>query len=419
VYRFFFLAPGRYTLSVTHPGFREEKRAVNVLLGPPASVNITLEVAQARTSLTVTTEVPLIQAENGDLSATMNQKQISEIPNPGNDLTYIAQTAPGVVMNTDFGGGGNGNFSSLGMPGTSNLFTINGMNVNDNGINVNNTGPSNLLLGQNQIQKATIISIGYSGQFGGAAGANVNYITKSGGNDVHGNAKYFWNGRVFNANDWFSNAFGTPRPFDTANQWAGSLGGPIKKGKLFFFFDSEGLRLLSPQSFLVTIPSPEFEASTIAHIDSIFGAASASDTFYKKIFNLYDAAHGAVLGASSITPGSFADPLGCTQGFVGPSGLGTRVPCAAHFFSQRGRRTSETLTSGRVDWNASSSDRAFLRVQYDGGRDGFYTDPMSPLFDAVSASPGGKANSSKLTPSGRLLRASCFWQVPTLPVWPS
>src|SRR6266568_3440851 len=130
VYRFFFLAPGRYTLTVTHVGFRQESRAVNVLLGPQVSVNVTLEIAKASTSVTVTEEAPLIQAANGDFSTTINQKQISEVPNPGNDLTYIAQNAPGVVMNTD---GGNGNFSSLGMPGTSNLFTMNGMNDNDNG----------------------------------------------------------------------------------------------------------------------------------------------------------------------------------------------------------------------------------------------------------------------------------------------
>jgi hypothetical protein len=168
VYRFFFLAPGRYTLTVTHAGFRDEKRGVTVLLGPQVSVNVTLEVARASTSVTVTEEAPLIQAENGDFSATMNQQQISQGPNPGNDLTYVAQTAPGVVMNTD---GGVGNFSSLGMPGTSNLFTMNGMKGNDNGLNVNLVGSLNLLLGQNQIQEVTVGSIGYSGQFGGAAGA--------------------------------------------------------------------------------------------------------------------------------------------------------------------------------------------------------------------------------------------------------
>jgi len=143
VYRFFFLAPGRYTLTLTHVGFRRESRAVTVLLGPDVSVNVTLEIAKASTSVTVTEEAPLIQAQNGDFSTTMNQKQIGEVPNPGNDLTYIAQTAPGVVMNTD---GGNGNFSSLGMPGTSNLFTMNGMNDNDNGEGTNLVSSLLLLL---------------------------------------------------------------------------------------------------------------------------------------------------------------------------------------------------------------------------------------------------------------------------------
>src|SRR6266700_8380707 len=107
VYRFFFLEPGKYTLTVTCDGFRQERRAVNVLLGPPVSVVVALEIAKARTTVTVTEEAPLLQAENGDSSATMNTQQISEGPNPGNDLTYVVQTTPGVVMNTDQQGGAN------------------------------------------------------------------------------------------------------------------------------------------------------------------------------------------------------------------------------------------------------------------------------------------------------------------------
>ena len=277
VYRFFFLAPERYTLTVTHAGFREEKRIVTVLLGPPVSVNVTLAIAQARSDVTIADEAPLVQAENGDVSATMNQKQISELPNPGNDLTYVVQTAPGVVMNTDVQGGAN--FSILGMPGFSYLHTMDGMDDNDNSYNLNQVGALVLLLGQNQVQETTVVSTGYSGQFGGAAGGNINYITKSGTNQLHGNAQYYWNGRIFNANDWFNNAARQPRPFSIANQWAGSLGGPIFRNKVFFFFDTEGLRLYIPQNFLVTIPTPEFEAATMANIQSTFGISSASDAF--------------------------------------------------------------------------------------------------------------------------------------------
>jgi hypothetical protein len=129
----------------------------------------------------------------------------------------------------------------------------------------------NMLLGQNEVLEATIVSNGYSGQFGGAAGASVNYVTKSGGNDFHGNAAYYWNGTAFNANDWIDNATQVSRPFDIAHQWAGSLGGPIKKDKLFFFFDTEGMRALLPSSFQVVLPSGQFESATMANIDSIFG----------------------------------------------------------------------------------------------------------------------------------------------------
>src|SRR5580693_7797273 len=92
VYRFFFLSPGSYTLVVSHAGFRLESHEVDVLLGPPGTLNITLEISGGSATVKVTDEMPLLQAENGDASTTMNSLQISQVPNPGNDLTYLAQT---------------------------------------------------------------------------------------------------------------------------------------------------------------------------------------------------------------------------------------------------------------------------------------------------------------------------------------
>ena len=374
VYRFFFLLPGTYTLTVRHVGFRDAKRAVDVLLGPAVSVNVTLAIAEASSEITVADEVPLIHAENGDASETISQKQISDVPNPGNDLTYIAQTTPGVVMNTD---GGVGNFSSLGMPGTSNLFTLNGMNDNDMGLNLNQTGPLGLMLGQNQIQEATVLSTGYSGQFGTLAGTNVNYITKSGSNEFHGNAKYFWNGRVLNANDWINKAFGQPRPFAISNQWAGSVGGPLRKDRLFFFFNSEGVNLTLPLIFPTVVPSTEFEAATMDNIDKKFGSLSPSHGFYGRIFDLYNAARGT----RPVQSGNFFDPIGCDSSFDlgGP-------PCAVNFVKIDTQPIYESLISVRVDWNTTSKDRVFLLVQYDHGINRF-VDPISPLFNIETDQP--------------------------------
>ncbi len=374
LYHFFFLAPGRYTLVVSQEGFREERRTIDVLLGPPITVNVSFQVATANTEITVADEVPLLQAESGDFSTAIDREQISDLPNSGNDLTYIAQTAPGVVMNTD---GGAGTFSSLGMPATSNLFTLNGMNDNDMGLNLNQTGPLGPMLGQNEIQEATLVTNGYSGQFGTLAGTNVSFITKSGSNGFHGNAEYFWNGRVLNANEWINKAFGQPRPFAIANQWAASVGGPLKKDKLFFFFNTEGLHLTLPLVFPTVVPSSEFEAATMTNIDTKFGSTSASHDFYRQIFDFYNAARGTHI----VQSGNFFDPTGCDPSFDlgGP-------PCAVNFVKIETQPIYESLISGRIDLNATSKDRVFLLVQYDHGINRF-VDPISPLFNIETDQP--------------------------------
>jgi len=378
-YQFSFLLPGRYTLTFTHAGFEIAARKLDVPLGPPVTLNVRLQIVTKQTTVHVTEEAPLIKAENGDVSASLNRSQISQVPNPGNDRTYIVQTAPGMIMNTD---GGMGNFSNLGMPANSNLFTLNGMVDNDFGGNTNVTGALNLSLGANEIEEVAVVSNGYSSQFGGAAGANVNYVTKSGSNEFHGNAIYYWNGRVLNANDWINNATGVQRPPDNANQWAASLGGPLKKDKLFFFFNTEGARVLLPIPAQVVLPSPQFEAATIANIDSLFGPSSASDAFYKRIFALYNAAPGA----SRALPGNFSDPLGCGS-FVGPGALGTSLPCAVHYSTSLGRPSDQALFSGRADWNVGKRDRAFLLIRYDHGFQASYTDAINPLFSAGANEP--------------------------------
>ena len=130
------------------------------------------------------------------------------------------------------------------MPGNSYLFTIDGMNNNENWRTL--AVAFGLALGQNQIQEATVVSTGYSGQFGGAAGGNMNYITKSGSNKFHGNAQYYWNGRVLNANDWFDKSIWKSASLRHCQSVGGLVRGTDQEDKLFFFFDTEGFAFLFP-----------------------------------------------------------------------------------------------------------------------------------------------------------------------------
>ncbi len=249
---------------------------------------------------------------------------------------------------------------------------------------MNNSGATNLLLGANEIQESTIVSSGYSGEYGSLAGASVNYVTKSGSNEFHGNAIYYWNGSALNANDWFLNHAGDPKNFSNANQWAGSLGGPIKKDKLFFFFNTEGLRVIIPVSTAVAFPSQAFQNATIANLENKdgFPATSATVKFYQNLFSLYNNANGAAKAVPGAGPLS-TDPLGC-NGFTG---LGPGVACSSFFQAADNNLTTEQQFSGRVDFNATANDRIFLRLLYDHGVQAADTDPISPLFNITSNQP--------------------------------
>jgi hypothetical protein len=395
------LKPGAYIVRVSTTNFHTMIAKVEVNVGNIASVHFKLEVGAASETVEVSAEAPLLQTDNGDVGATVSLTQAANIPNPGNDITYMAQITPGTVMNT--GGGGYGNFSSFGVSAVSNLFTLDGMDSNDPFLNLNNSGATNLTLGQNEISEVSVVGDGYSGQYGGLAGANVNYLTKSGTNGFHGEAIWDWNGSALNANNWFKNAGGTPKGFVNANQYGADVGGPILKNKIFFYFDAEGLDLLIPTSPEVLIPSTQFATAVQNNINANFGGPNSTiSKFYANIFKLYAAAPGASgaknnlfdqgcdgsetetepggEGGEGTTENTFDVPGGTVFGTGG-------APCALSFFSNVGNKTSENLQAWRFDVAFSSKDHLFFRMQHDLGDQASYTDPIDPAFNGVSIQP--------------------------------
>src|SRR5580704_6025520 len=173
-YRFPLLKPGKYEVIVEKPGFHRLVAKNDVLLGQTTTVNARLEIGETTQTIEVIESAPLLQTEDGNISSDIDLHTIQNIPNPGGDLTYIAQITPGVTMNTS-NGGGYGNFTAFGLPATANLFTINGNDYNDPFLNLNNSGASNLLLGSNEVQEVAVVTNGYTGQYGRQAGAQVDY----------------------------------------------------------------------------------------------------------------------------------------------------------------------------------------------------------------------------------------------------
>src|SRR6202795_934358 len=383
------LKPGTYSVKVEAQGF-EPRQNDNVVsgLGQKQTVDFTLNVARSNETVEVSSEAPLINPEDANTSTTLNAPALENLPNPGGDSTYPLQFAPGALINTagsgnDFVGGTNGygNVEFNGLPALSNGYIVDGLETNDPLTNLNSGLSTNLVLGLNSISEVTVNTLSYAVAQGRYGASQVNYVTKSGTNHFHGNLYEIWNGSLFNAADYFTNAAQTHKPRSVVNHFGGSLGGPVRHDKLFFFFDSEWVRIALPIVTPTVVPTAAFrnyvlqqlvQGQTVATgctLKSCYAPEPAEVPFYQKMFALY--------GNTSGTPRAI---LGCP---LGPAGDG----CANSQSISHSSDDHEQVQTFRLDYNIDEKNTAWLRFQADTGVQAAYTDPINSLFDSVSPQP--------------------------------
>jgi Carboxypeptidase regulatory-like domain len=391
------LQPGVYAVKVEAAGF-DPRQIDNVSagLGEKQTVNFEMKVARSQQTVEVSGAPPLINPGNADTSTNLNAPALENLPNPGGDLTYPLQFAPGALINTagsgnDFVGSTNGygNVEFNGLPALSNGYIVDGLETNDPLTNLNSGLSTNLVLGLNSISEVTVNTLSYSVDQGRYGASQVNYVTKSGTNQVHGNLYEMWNGSILNAADYFTNATpGNHKPRSTVNHFGGSLGGPILHNKLFFFFDSEWVRIALPIVTPTTVPTPAFENYVLQQLplggtDSVTGshypAAPELVPFYQNLFSLYGSLSGTPLAM-----------LGCplnadgTQASGGPpNGDG----CANRQSISHSSDDREQVQTARIDWNIDAANTAWFRFQADTGLQAAYTDSINSLFDSISPQP--------------------------------
>ena len=390
------LKPGSYSVKAEAQGFDPQQND-NVLsgLGQKQTVNFTLKVAKSQQSVEVSGEPPLINSENANTSTNLNAPALENLPNPGGDLTYPLQFAAGALVNTagsgnDFVGGTNGygNVEFNGLPALSNGYIVDGLETNDPLTNLNSGLSTNLVLGLNSIEEVTVNTLSYAVDQGRYGASQVNYVTKSGSNQFHGNLYELWNGSRFNAANYFTNATpGNHKPRSTVNHFGGRVGGPIVYDKLFFFFDSEWVRIALPIVTATTVPTPSFENYVLQQLplgrtDSVTGSvyqpSPQSVPFYQKMFSLYGNTNGTPLTV-----------LGCPfdVGGVTPAIANDGNGCANRQSISHSSADHEQVQTVRMDYNINQENTAWFRFQTDNGLQAAYTDPINPLFNALSPQP--------------------------------
>jgi hypothetical protein len=387
-YRVPALPPGRYTVSTSATGFKQKvMKDVAVAAEALQAVNITLEAGNVKQTITVAASVALsLQTENANLSSNLSSLQITRLPQVGRDPYELLRLTPGVFGDGARDGGGN----SVGLPNTTgpggsntSIFqTENQVPVSSAGQRLSNNnylldevsvnsltwgGAAVLTPNQESVAEIRVVTNGYSAEYGRNSGATVEVVSKSGANQFHGSGFFKYDEPGLNAYTSYGGANALPTRVNNADrQFGGSLGGPIKKDKLFFFGSYEGLRQNKSNTATGWVETPQFRQSvTATRAGGVTAQIFQASGIASRIQNVLDVPcpsdfaagtcrqvqNGLDIGSLKGSLGEYVDDFATSTG----GGL-DGVPDIQFVQFAEPERVSGNQYNGRVDFNASSKD---------------------------------------------------------------
>ena len=318
LFQFLEVPPGDFRLEVRAKGFAEVVTKITLVVKTPSTMNIKLQVASETTQINVEGEAPLINRTDASLGNVIEQAQIAELPIADRNVTYLLSLQPGVAyLGTEINqdkdtrsGAVNGTRSDQ-----SNV-TLDGIGVNDQ--NSGYAFNSVLNAPPDSLEEFRVTTANSNADSGYSSAAQVALVTKSGTNSFHGSVYEYNRNTIFSANDPFLKASQltsgeqNKAPKLLRNVFGASIGGPIRKNRLFFFANYEGRRDAQGTSVLRTVPSATLRAGNLVYLCQRNSDGS---------LDTKDCPGGTVNGVSNVQPGYYA--LGPTQiRQMDPQGIG-------------------------------------------------------------------------------------------------
>jgi outer membrane receptor protein involved in Fe transport len=250
------LAVGIYEVTAEAGGFAAGRVAnVVVAIGGDADVRLVLEPAGVRAVVTVSSEAPLIETSRSAVSSVVNERMIQNLPTNGRNFIDFVLSTPGVVRDEARLGdivfaGQRGTLNSLVVDGADNNNTFFGQALGRTG-----SGRAPYQFSQDAVKEFQVNMNAYSAEYGRAGGAVINVVTKSGTNDLHGSAFYFYRDKDIKSKDYIDVVNNRPEAPYHFDQFGASLGGPILRDRLFFFANYDGQRNTTPNTVVLNVPS--------------------------------------------------------------------------------------------------------------------------------------------------------------------
>lgn len=365
-YLFNFLPPGEFSIEAELRGFKKFTRErVSLEMYRQLRVDIVLEPGEVTESVNVSAETPLLETENGTLAATMSNRQVTSLPTMGRNPQDFRLLVPGVVIRE-------GNAVTQGGLVRKDPYYIDGAHSSNHVWSGNPVNPN-----PDVIQEFKVVTNSFSAEFGETSGAVMQSTTKSGTNEIHGTLFEFLQNDKLNAGNYYTHT----RPVVRRNQYGGTIGGPIRRNKTFYFGDLQVTTQRGTSAFNnLTVPTPAFREGDFS---SLRNAAGVPITIFD--------------------PATTAGPNNQRQPFpnnripaarISPAARNVQalyplpqIPADFANYTNFGSVKNDTYEyDAKVDHNISDSDRFFVR--YSGRKTDSVPASAFPDYRAGGRNPG-------------------------------
>ena len=232
------LPPGGYTVTISLMGFKTVVMPdVQLIVAQPARVKVTLEVGQLQETVTVTGATEIVQAESSAVATTLSTKQITSVPLPTRNTLDFVASLPGVNTTTTIR-----NSTVMGLQASATNITIDGINVQDNYLKSSDGFFARINPRMDAVEEVSVSTANPGAESAGQGAVQIRFVTRSGTNKFQGSAYEYMRRPSFNTNYWFNIRDGLPKEQVKLDTYGARIGGPVKKDKLFFFFNYEEFR---------------------------------------------------------------------------------------------------------------------------------------------------------------------------------
>ena len=412
-----------YRVQVTAPGFAPfDNQNITIQVGQQVDLAVTLSVASAATEVQVTEVQPTVDSTRTGSSQVVDSTQIVNLPINGRRVDSFVLLTPAVVADGTFG-----LVSFRGIAG-GNSFLTDGNDTTNNFYN-ENAGRTRITtqISQDAVQEFEVKSTGYSAEFGRASGGVINTVTRSGGNNVHGTGYWFFRNRSLNARDPYSQI----NPPESRHQTGGSIGGPIKKDKLFYFFNGETTRRNFPLVSSMTRP-PLFNSdgswanpgpATSGCTATVAQCQAARDFFGRQFGTLPRTANSELFFLKLDWRPNERNAISASFNYLRwISPLGIQTQAVLNNGEGVGNNADSTVRTryGRLSWTAIPTNTIVNEVRFGWFKDRLYDDfnaSLVPSIGPVGLTVNNQANAGVATGYPRLNPSENRYQIADNLTW--